>query len=50
MLQNILPKVLEIIQIFFVKGAMSFGQQWFSPYNSPMDALLLPSLLLIFES
>lgn len=41
--QNIFPKVLEIIKMFFGKWEMShcviFGQQWCLPFNSPMDAI-----------
>ncbi len=39
--QNICPKVLEIIKIFFDKWETSlcvlFGRQWLLPWNSPMD-------------
>ncbi len=51
--QNICPKFLGIIKIFFGKCETSlcvlFGQQWLLPWNSPMDAVL-PSLFLIVES
>ncbi len=51
--QNIRPKVLGIIKIFFGKCETSlcvlFGQQWLLPWNSPMDAVL-PSLFLIVKS
>ncbi len=46
--QNICPKVLGIIKIFFGKCEMSlcvlFGQQWLLPWNSPMDAVFAQSL------
>ncbi len=46
--QNICPKVLGIIKIFFGKCEMSFcvlfGQQWLLPRNSPMDAVFAQSL------
>ncbi len=46
--QNICPKVLGIIKIFFGKCETSlcvlFGQQWFLPGNSPMDAVFAHSL------
>ncbi len=41
--QNICPKFLGIIKIFFGKCERSlcviFGQQWHLPWNSPMDAV-----------
>ncbi len=46
--QNICPKVLGIIKIFFGKCETSlcvlFGQQWLLPWNSPMDAVFAQSL------
>ncbi len=46
--QNIRPKVLGIIKIFFGKCEMSlcvlFGQQWLLPWNSPTDAVFAESL------
>ncbi len=46
--QNICPKVLGNIKIFFGKCETSlcvlFGQQWFLPWNSPMDADFAQSL------
>ncbi len=46
--QNICPKVLGIIKIFFAKCETSlwviFGQQWLLPRNSPMDAIFVQSL------
>ncbi len=46
--QNICPKVLEIIKIFFGKYETSlcvlFGQQWLLPRNSPMGAVFAQSL------
>ncbi len=46
--QNICPKVLGIIKIFFVKCETSlcvlFGEQWLLPWNSPMDAVFAQSL------
>ncbi len=46
--QNICPKVLRIIKIFFGKCETSlcvlFGQQWLLPWNSPMDAVFAQSL------
>ena len=46
--QNLIPKVLGVIKMFFGKCEMSlcvlFGQQWFSPCNSPMDAISAQSL------
>ncbi len=46
--QNICPKVLGIIKIFFGKCETSlcvvFGQQWLLPWNSPMDAVFAHSL------
>ncbi len=41
--QNICPKVLGIIKMFFGKCETSlcvlFGQQWLLPWNSPMDGI-----------
>ncbi len=46
--QNICPKVLGIIKLFFGKCETSlcvlFGQQWLLPWNSPMDAVFAQSL------
>ncbi len=46
--QNICPKVLGIIKIFFGKCERSlcvlFGQQWLFPWHSPMDAVFVQSL------
>ncbi len=45
--QNICPKVLGIIKVFFAKCETSrflFGQQWLFPWNSPMDAVFAQSL------
>ncbi len=43
-----LPKILEIIKIFFGKCETSlcvlFGQQWLLPWNSPIDAVFAQSL------
>ncbi len=48
--QNICPKVLGIIKIYFGKCETSlcvlFGQQWLLPWNSPMDAFFAQSLSL----
>ncbi len=52
--QNICPKFLGIIKIFFGKCETSlcvlFGQQWLLPWNSPMDAVFAHGLFLIAES
>ncbi len=46
--QNICPKFLGIIKIFFGKCETSlcglFGQQWLLPWNSPMDAVFAQHL------
>ncbi len=46
--QNICPKVLGIIKIFFGKCERSlcvlFGQQWLLPWHFPMDAIFAQSL------
>ncbi len=46
--QNIWPKVLGIIKIYFGKCEMRlcvlFDQQWILPWNSPMDAVFAQSL------
>ncbi len=44
--QNICPKVLGIIKIFFGQTSLCvlFGQQWLLPWNSPMDAVFAQSL------
>ncbi len=46
--QNICPKVLGIIKIFFGKCEASlcvlFGQQWLLSWNSPVDAIFAQSL------
>ncbi len=46
--QNICPKVLGIIKIFFGKCETSlcvlFGEQWLLPWNSSMDAVFTQSL------
>ncbi len=46
--QNICPKFLGIIKIFFGKCEMSlcdlFGQQWLLPWNSPVDGVFAQSL------
>ncbi len=51
--QNICPKVLGIIKIFFGKCETNlcvlFGQRWLLSWNSPMD-VVLASLFLIVES
>ncbi len=46
--QNICPKVLGMIKIFFGKCETSlcvlFGQQWLLPWNSPMDTVFAQPL------